>query len=67
MISTLMKKGCMSCFFQTNSRRQKTSEDCFNVLFPHVRQELSDKSHAMEIEGLTSRFQAIKIKNETYQ
>ena len=57
----------MSCFFQTNSRRQKTSEDCFNVLFPHVRQKLSDKSHAMEIEGLTSRFQAVKIKNETHQ
>ena len=57
----------MSCFFETNSRRQKTSEDCFNVLFPHVRQELSDKLHVMETEGLTSRFQAVKIKNETHQ
>ena len=34
---TSMKKGCMSCYFQANSRRQKTSEDtasmyCFLML-----------------------------------
>ena len=40
---------------------------CFNVLFPHVRQQLSDKSHAMEIEGLTSRVQALEITNEAHQ
>ena len=40
---------------------------CFNVLFPHVRQQLSDKSRAMEIEGLTSRVQAHEITNEAYQ
>ena len=37
---------------------------CFIVLFPHVRQQLSDKSHAMEIEGLTSCVQALEITNE---
>ena len=40
---------------------------CFNVLFPHVRQQLSDKSHAMEIEGLTSRVQVLEITNEAHQ
>ena len=40
---------------------------CFNVLFPHVRQQLSDKSHAMEIEDLTGCIQAIEFTNETHQ
>ena len=38
-----------------------------NVLFPHVLQQPSDKSHAMEIEGLTSRVQVLEITNEAYQ
>ena len=33
--------------------------NCFNVLFPQVRQQLSDKSHAVEIEDLLSRVQAL--------
>ena len=37
---------------------------CSNVLFPHVRQQLSDKSHAMEIEDLTSHVQALEFTNE---
>ena len=37
---------------------------CFNVLFPHVWQELSDKSHAMEIEDLTGRIQALEFTKE---
>ena len=41
--------------------------NCFNVLFLHVRQQLSDKSHAMEIEGLTSRVKVIEITNEAHQ
>ena len=41
--------------------------DCFNVLFPHAQQHLSDKSHAMEIEDLTSRVQALEITNEAHQ
>ena len=58
----------MSYYFQVNSQRQKTSEDtCFNVLFPHVQQQLSDKSHATKIEGLTSRVEALEITNEAHQ
>ena len=34
------------------------------MLFPHVRQQLSDESHAMEIEDLTSRVQALEFTNE---
>ena len=37
---------------------------CCKVLFPHVRQELSDKSHAMENEDLTGRIQALEFTNE---
>ena len=40
---------------------------CFNVLFPHVQQQLSDKSHATKIEGLTSRVEALEITNEAHQ
>ena len=40
---------------------------CFNVSFPHVQQQLSYKSHAMEIEDLTGRVQALGITNETHQ
>ena len=37
---------------------------CWNVLFPHVRQQLSDKSHAMETEDLTGCVQALEFTNE---
>ena len=40
---------------------------CCNVLFPHVRQQLSDKSHAMEIEDLTGRIQTLEFTNEAHQ
>ena len=40
---------------------------CFNVLFPHVQQQVSDKSHAMEIEDLTDRIQAPEFTNEAHQ
>ena len=40
---------------------------CFNVLFPHVQQQLSDKSHAMEIEDLTDPIQAPEFTNEAHQ
>ena len=32
-------------------------------MFPHVRQQLSDKLNAMEIEDLTSRVQALEFTN----
>ena len=37
------------------------------MLFPHVRQQLGDKSHAMEIENLTGRIQALEFTNEAHQ
>ena len=37
------------------------------MLFPHVRQQLSDKLHAMEIEDLTGRVQALGFTNEEQQ
>ena len=37
------------------------------MLFPHVRQQFSDKLHAMEIEDLTGRVQALGFANEEYQ
>ena len=50
-----------------SSQQPKTKNfrrHCFNVLFPHVWQQLSDKSHAMEIEDLTGRIQALEFRNE---
>ena len=37
---------------------------CCNVLLSHVRQQLSDKPHAMEIEDLTSCVQAFEFTNK---
>ena len=36
-------------------------------LFPHVQQQLSNKSHAMEIEDLASCVQALEFMNEARQ
>ena len=36
-------------------------------MFPNVRQQLSDKSHAMEIENLTGRIQPLEFTNEAHQ
>ena len=50
-----------------SSQQPKTKDfrkNCCNVLFPQVRQQLSDKSHAMENENLTSRVQALEFTNE---
>ena len=53
------------------SSRQPKAKDlrrhCRNVLFPHVRQQLGDKLHAIEIEDLTGRFQALGFTNEEHQ
>ena len=38
---------------------------CCNVLFPQVRQQLSDKLHVMETEDLTDCVQALEFTNET--
>ena len=37
------------------------------MLFHHVRQQLRDKSHAMEIEDLPDRIQALEFTNEAHQ
>ena len=57
-----MRNGCTSCCFQVNNQRQKTSEGiALMFLFPHVQQQLSNKSHAMEIEDLASCVQALEF------
>ena len=40
---------------------------CCNVMFPQIWRQLSDKSHAMEIEDLTRRVQALELTNEAHQ
>ena len=40
---------------QPKAKKLQKTLKC-NVLFPHVRQQFSDKLHAMETEDLTSRF-----------
>ena len=61
-------EGTYKLLFSSQQPKAKDfRRHCFNVLFPHVRQQLSDKSRAMEIEGLTSRVQAHEITNEAYQ
>ena len=53
-----------------SSQQPKAKEfrrHCFNVLFPHIHQQLSNKSHAMEIEDLTSCVQALEFTNEAHQ
>ena len=53
-----------------SSQQPKTKDfrrHCCNVLFPHVRYELSDKSHAMEIEDLPGRVQILEFTNEAHQ
>ena len=53
------------------SSRQPKAKDfrrqCYNVLFPHVRQQPIDKLHAMDIEDLTGRVQALQFTNEAHQ
>ena len=40
---------------------------CFDLFFPHVLQQLSDRSHAMEVKSLTNRAQTVEITNEAHQ
>ena len=54
-------------FLSQQPRAKDLRRHCFNVLFPRVRQQLSNTSHAMKIEGLTSRFQTFKITNEVHE
>ena len=39
-----MRKGCMSCCFQVNIPKAKDfRRHCFNVLFPQIRRQLTNK------------------------
>ena len=51
-------------FSSQQPKAKNLRRHCFNMLFSHVRQQLSDKSHAMEIEDLTGRIQALEFTNE---
>ena len=54
--------------FQSEQPKAKNlRRHCCNVLFPQVQQWLSGKSHAMEIEDLTSHVQALEFTNEAHQ
>ena len=58
----LNEEGMYEIVFLSQQPKAKDfRRHCFNVLFP------SDKSHAMEIEDLTSRVQALEFTNETHQ
>ena len=59
------EEGMYELLFSSQQPKVKNfRKHCFNVFFPHVRQQLSDKSHAMEIEDLRSRVQALEFTNE---
>ena len=58
----LNEEGMYEIVFLSQQPKAKDfRRHCFNVLFP------SDKLHAMEIEDLTSRVQALEFTNETHQ
>ena len=62
------EEGMYELLFSSQQPKAKDlRRHCCNVLFPHVRQQLSDKSHAMEIEDLTGRIQALEGTNEAHQ
>ena len=59
------EEGMYELLFSSQQAKAKNfRRHCFNVLFPHVQQQLSDKSHAMEIEDLLSRVQALEFTNK---
>ena len=62
------EEGMYELLFSSQQPKAKDfRRHCCNVLFPHVWEQLNDKSHAMEIEGLTDRIQALEFTNEAHQ
>ena len=62
------EEGVYELLFSSQQRKAKDfRRHCFNVLFPHARQKLSYKSHAMKIEDLTGHAQALDITNEAHR
>ena len=54
------EKGTYELLFSSQQPNAKDfRRHCCNVLFPHVRQQLSGKLHAMKIEDLTNRAQSL--------
>ena len=63
----LLRKGYTTSSFQVNRQRQKTLEDTASMCcFLMFDSSLVIKSHAMEIEGLTSRVRTLEV-NEAHQ
>ena len=62
------EEGMYELLFSSQQPKAKDfRRHCYNVLFPHVRQQLSGKSHAMKIEDLTGHIQAPEFTNEAHQ
>ena len=54
------QKGMYKLVFERQKPEAKAfRKHCCNVLFPHVWQQLSHKSHSMEIEDLTACIQTL--------
>ena len=61
------EEGMYELLFSSQQPKAKDfRRHCCNVLFPHVRKQLSDQLHAMEIEDLTNRVQALEFTNEEH-
>ena len=61
------EEGMYELFSSQQRKGKYFKRHCFIVLFPHVLQQPSDKSHAMEIEDLTGRIQALEFTNEAHR
>ena len=62
------EEGIYGLLFSSHQPQAKDfRRHCCNVLYPHVQQRLSDKSHAMEIEDLKSCVQGLEFTNEAHQ
>ena len=61
-----MRKGCMSCCFQVNIPKAKDfRRHCFNVLFPQIRRQLTNKmkeEHHQAIEEKDNQIPAHEQK-----
>ena len=59
------EEGMYELLFSSQQPKAKDfRRHCCNVLFSQIRRQLSDKLHAMEIEDLTNRVQALEFINE---
>ena len=65
-----MRKGCMSCYFQANSQRQKISEGtvamCCCLMFGSSKNKIQEE-HQQTITGRGNQIQALEFTNEVHQ